>query len=83
LISNLRLQTIALVATSQAYKWQLCRRMVSYRLWYPPQVTEYLHAGARQFGFMLRGLRELEPRLEALNIPFFLVQVGLRRRPRV
>jgi hypothetical protein len=39
-------------------------------------VTEYLHAGARQFGFMLRGLRELEPRLEALNIPFFLVKVG-------
>lgn len=38
-------------------------------------MTEYLHAGARQFGFMLRGLRELEPRLEALNIPFFLVKV--------
>ena len=43
---------------------------------YHGQVTEYLHAGARQFGFMLRGLRELEPRLEALNIPFFLVKVG-------
>lgn len=38
-------------------------------------MTEYLGAGARQFGFMLRGLRELEPRLEALNIPFFLVKV--------
>ena len=41
-------------------------------------MTEYLHAGARQFGFMLRGLRELEPRLEALNIPFFLVKVGAK-----
>lgn len=38
------------------------------------QVPEYLGAGARQFGFMIRGLQELEPRLEALNIPFFLVK---------
>lgn len=38
------------------------------------QVTEYLGAGARQFGFMIRGLQELELRLEALNIPFFLVK---------
>ena len=36
------------------------------------QVPEYLNAGARQFGFMLRGLKELAPRAAALNIPFFL-----------
>lgn len=38
------------------------------------QVTEFLGAGARQFGFMVRGLRELQPKLEALNIPFFLLK---------
>ncbi len=40
------------------------------------QVTEFLGAGARQFGFMVRGLRELQPKLEALNIPFFLLKGG-------
>jgi hypothetical protein len=45
---------------------------------YRPQVTEYLHAGARQFGFMVRGLRLLEPKLNALNIPLFLLK-GARR----
>lgn len=38
------------------------------------QVTEFLGAGARQFGFMVRGLKELQPKLEALNIPFFLLK---------
>ena len=38
------------------------------------QVTEYLHAGARQFGFMVRALQLLEPKLQALNIPFFLLK---------
>lgn len=37
-------------------------------------VPEYLNAGARQFGFMLRGLRQMEPKLKALNIKFFLLQ---------
>lgn len=37
-------------------------------------VTEFLGAGARQFAFMLRGLRELEPKLEDMGIRFFLVQ---------
>ena len=41
----------------------------------PLQVTEYLGAGARQFGFMLRGLKLLEPKLKELNIPFFLLKV--------
>ena len=40
-----------------------------------PQVPEFLGAGARQFAFMLKGLRELAPRLEAHGIPFFLLQV--------
>ena len=40
----------------------------------PLQVPEYLVAGARQFGFMLRGLKLMQPKLEALNIPFFLVK---------
>ena len=39
------------------------------------QVTAYLNAGARQFGFMVRGLQEMEPKLAALNIPFFLLKV--------
>ena len=39
------------------------------------QVTEYLGAGARQFGFMLRGLKLLEPKLKELNVPFFLLKV--------
>ena len=38
------------------------------------QLESYCHAGARQFGFMLRGLKELEPALEKLNIPFFIVK---------
>jgi deoxyribodipyrimidine photolyase len=38
------------------------------------QVTEFLGAGARQFAFMLRGLRELEPKLEDMGIRFFLAQ---------
>ncbi|GFR43830.1 hypothetical protein Agub_g4951, partial [Astrephomene gubernaculifera] len=37
-------------------------------------VPAFLGAGARQFGFMLRGLRELQPRLEARGIPFFLLK---------
>ncbi|KAL4446362.1 hypothetical protein ABPG77_003169 [Micractinium sp. CCAP 211/92] len=37
-------------------------------------VTEYLHAGARQFGFMVRGLQLMQPKLDALNIPFFLLK---------
>ena len=35
-------------------------------------MPEYLNAGARHFGFMLRGLKELALRAAALNIPFFL-----------
>jgi deoxyribodipyrimidine photo-lyase len=34
----------------------------------------FLGAGARQFGFMLRGLRELAPRLEAAHIRFHLLE---------
>lgn len=37
-------------------------------------MTEYLGAGARQFGFMVRGLRLMQPKLEALNIPLFLLK---------
>lgn len=40
----------------------------------PLQVPAYLNAGARQFGFMLRGLKLMQPKLEALNIPFFLLK---------
>ena len=38
------------------------------------QVPSFLNAGARQFGFMLRGLKLMQPKLEALNIPFFLLK---------
>lgn len=37
-------------------------------------MTAYLNAGARQFGFMIRGLRELEARLDKMGIPFFLLK---------
>ncbi|KAF6253825.1 class II photolyase [Scenedesmus sp. NREL 46B-D3] len=37
-------------------------------------VPAFLGAGARQFVFMLKGLQELEPRLQAAGIPFFLLQ---------
>ena len=33
----------------------------------------FLNATSRQYGFMLKGLREVESRLAALNIPFFLL----------
>lgn len=38
------------------------------------QVPAFLGAGARQFVFMLKGLQELQPRLAAAGIPFFLLQ---------
>ncbi|PNW75594.1 hypothetical protein CHLRE_12g533000v5 [Chlamydomonas reinhardtii] len=37
-------------------------------------VPAFLGAGARQFGFMLRGLRQLAPRLEARGIKFYLLK---------
>jgi hypothetical protein len=40
-------------------------------------VPEFLGAGARQFVFMLKGLQEIAPRLEAAGIPFFLLRVRL------
>lgn len=47
-------------------------------VWLPPvQVPAFLGAGARQFVFMLKGLQELAPKLQAAGIPFFLLQVGL------
>lgn len=36
---------------------------------------QFLGAKARQLGFMLRGLKELEQNLNDLEIPFFLFQV--------
>lgn len=37
-------------------------------------VPEFLGAGARQFGFMLRGLKEVEKDLADRKIPFFLLR---------
>jgi hypothetical protein len=42
----------------------------------PLQVPAFLGAGARHFVFMLKGLRELQPKLEEHGIPFFLLKVG-------
>ena len=36
-------------------------------------MTEFLGAGARQWGFLVRGLRQVEPKLQALNIPFYMM----------
>lgn len=44
------------------------------------QVPAFLGAGARQFCFMLRGLQELQPKLEAHGIPFFLLKVSNDKR---
>ena len=35
-------------------------------------MKEFLGAGARQWGFLVRGLQQFEPKLEALNIPFYM-----------
>lgn len=40
------------------------------------QVPAFLGAGARHFGFMLRGLRELQGRLQEHGIPFFLTKAS-------
>ena len=45
-------------------------------------VTKFLGAGARQFGFMLRGLREVESALEERGIPFKLLH-GERAKRRL
>jgi deoxyribodipyrimidine photo-lyase len=37
-------------------------------------VPEFLNAAIRQYGFMLRGLREVEETLAKKNIPFFLIK---------
>jgi deoxyribodipyrimidine photo-lyase len=37
-------------------------------------VPAFLGAGARQFGFMLRGLQETAATLEAAGVPFVLLQ---------
>lgn len=37
-------------------------------------VPDFLQATIRQYGFMLRGLQELEQSLHKLNIPFYLLQ---------
>lgn len=40
------------------------------------QVSSFLHAQARHFGFLLRGLQEIEGALQGRNIPFFLLRVS-------
>lgn len=37
------------------------------------QVTEYMNAGARQWCFLVKGLREVEATLKEMGIPFFLL----------
>jgi deoxyribodipyrimidine photo-lyase len=37
-------------------------------------LPEFLSAGARHFGFMLRGLRETAATLQQQGVPFFLVR---------
>jgi deoxyribodipyrimidine photo-lyase len=36
-------------------------------------VPEFLGAASRQYGFMLKGLKEVEKQLKEKNIPFFLL----------
>ena len=37
------------------------------------QVTEFLDAGARQWAFLVEGLKDIPPKLEAFNIPFYMM----------
>lgn len=37
-------------------------------------VSRFLHAGGRQFAFMLRGLKEMEGALKGIGIPFFFLE---------
>ena len=60
--------------------WALCHALAVAREHRRPLhvvfalVPEFANAGARQYCFMLRGLRELESRLRDLGIPFHLAQ---------
>ena len=38
-----------------------------------PQVTEFLDAGARQWAFLVKGLQDIPGKLEAYNIPFYMM----------
>ena len=51
-------------------------RNLTFRTCIPPpriQVTEYMNAGARQWCFLVKGLREVEATLKEMGIPFFLL----------
>ena len=60
--------------------WALCHALAVAREHRRPLhvvfalVPEFANAGARQYCFMLRGLRELESRLRDLGIPFHLAR---------
>lgn len=59
----------ALLHAAEVAKEQGCKLAVCFNL-----VDAFLEAGARQFGFMLRGLKQLAPELEQANIRFYLLR---------
>jgi deoxyribodipyrimidine photo-lyase len=61
---NWALLHAAEVASEKSVKVAVCFNLVD----------SYHCAGARQFGFMLRGLKEVAPRLEKANIRFYLLR---------
>lgn len=63
-----------MLGTQQAVQADHTLQDAEHGLWQYEQVPSFLNAGARQFGFMLRGLKLMQPKLEALNIPFFLLK---------
>lgn len=40
-------------------------------------VPTFLNATKRHYAFMLKGLKVVEAQLKALNIPFFMLEVGV------
>lgn len=64
ILDNWALLHAAEVAQDKGSKLAVCFNLVD----------AYLEAGARQFGFMLRGLKQLAPELEQSSIRFFFLK---------
>jgi deoxyribodipyrimidine photo-lyase len=64
MLDNWALLYAAEVAQEKGVKLAVCFNLVD----------SYLRAGARQFGFMLRGLKLLAPQLESSNIRFYMLK---------
>lgn len=64
MLDNWALLHAAEVATEKGCKLAVCFNLVD----------AFLEAGARQFGFMLRGLQKVAPEIEQANMRFYLLR---------